>query len=167
MIRKKRRKCQCCKDFFKPEPNNSWHQEYCEKLECRKASKKASQCRWLNKKENQNYFRCEDNVKRVQEWRKIHPGYSCTKRSRCKKNVTRSRTSATGLKTNMYRHLRGNALQDLAFSQPAVLIGIIAQLTGSTLQDDIENMACRLQNLGNDIIHFKGGQHDTKTSHIP
>ncbi len=50
-------------------------QKYCGKEACRKASKRASQQRWLQKPENRKYFRDDDNVERVQNWRKAHPGY--------------------------------------------------------------------------------------------
>ena len=44
------------------------------------------------------------------------------------------------------------ALQDLWRDQPAVLIGFIAQFTGSALQDDIARSARRLLKLGHDIL---------------
>jgi hypothetical protein len=34
-----------------------------------------SQKRWLQKPENQDYFRGSQNVQRVQRWRKANPGY--------------------------------------------------------------------------------------------
>jgi hypothetical protein len=37
--------------------------------------------------------------------------------------------------------------------QPSVLIGIIAQLTGYALQDDIAMAARRMQQFGNDILN--------------
>jgi len=38
-------------------------------------SKKASQERWLQKPENQDYFRGPQHVARVQAWRARHPDY--------------------------------------------------------------------------------------------
>jgi len=35
-----------------------------------------SQKKWLKKPENRDYFRSKENVERVREWRKSHPGYS-------------------------------------------------------------------------------------------
>jgi hypothetical protein len=40
--------------------------------------------------------------------------------------------------------------------QPAVLIGFIAQFTGSTLQDDLVRSTRRLVELGNDILAGRG-----------
>ena len=52
--------------------------------ECRKASKTASQKRWLQKPENQDYFCGPENVKRVQLWREDNPGYWRGKRKTTK-----------------------------------------------------------------------------------
>ena len=60
--------------MFLPDRYNYQKQLYCEKDDCRKVSKKASQKKWSN--ENPDYFKGQTNVKRVQEWRKEHPGYS-------------------------------------------------------------------------------------------
>ena len=54
------------------------------KPECRKASKAASQKRWLAKPENQGYFCGPKNVKRVQLWREANPGYWRGKRKTTK-----------------------------------------------------------------------------------
>jgi hypothetical protein len=51
-----------------------------------------------------------------------------------------------------------HALQDLLFSQPYVLIGLIANLTGSALPEDIVRSGRQLQQLGRDIL--AGGTHD-------
>ena len=60
-----------------------------------------------------------------------------------------------------------DALQDSFFTQPAVLVGLIAQLTGLSLQDDIALAARRLQQLGHDILHRSphdlGGRQDAQT----
>ncbi len=76
MKQKRRRKCLHCFDLYRPDPRNLRHQRYCSKSECRRASKAASQRRWLSKAENQDYYRGVANVQRVQAWRDAHPGYS-------------------------------------------------------------------------------------------
>jgi len=53
--------------------------------------------------------------------------------------------------------LAGAALQDLWIAQPIVLIGLIAHLWGSPLQDVIAPTVARLYQLGFDI---QGGHHD-------
>ena len=70
-----RRKCLHCHELFLPDPRNQYHQRYCSKRVCRRRSKTDSRRRWLQKPENQNYFRGPENSRRVKEWRKRHPGY--------------------------------------------------------------------------------------------
>jgi hypothetical protein len=66
--------------------------------------------------------------------------------------------------------LTPHALQDVFFTQPAVVVGLIAHLTGLTLQDDIATTARRLQQLGRDILGGSppliGGSQDAQTSHL-
>jgi hypothetical protein len=50
-------------------------QQYCSKEACRRASKAASQRRWLEKPENKAYFRGPDHVERVRNWRTEHERY--------------------------------------------------------------------------------------------
>jgi hypothetical protein len=67
-----KRQCRCCKESFSPNYRSAKRQMYCDKPECRKASKAASQRRWT--KNNPNYFKGSDNVERVREWRRVNPG---------------------------------------------------------------------------------------------
>jgi hypothetical protein len=69
------RKCCHCKQFFVPDPRHRVRQRYCVAPACRRASKAASQARWLGRPENRDYFRGPENVARVQAWRAAHPGY--------------------------------------------------------------------------------------------
>jgi hypothetical protein len=66
--------------------------------------------------------------------------------------------------------LTPHALQDVFFLQPTVVVGLIAHLTGLTLQDDIATTARRLQQLGRDILcgslQHQGGIQDGQTSHF-
>jgi hypothetical protein len=57
MARGRRRKCKCCLKLFRPDPCNRRHQRYCSAPRCRRASKTASQARWLARAENHDYFR--------------------------------------------------------------------------------------------------------------
>ena len=76
MSKRRQRKCLNCKQLFRPDPRNLRHQRYCTKDACRRASKTASQRRWLNKAENRDYFCGPDQIARVQRWRVQHPGYA-------------------------------------------------------------------------------------------
>ena len=73
-------KCLHCHTFFTPDPRSKGRQTFCSLPDCRQASKKASQKKWLQKPQNQHYFSGPENVQRVRLWREKNPGYS--KRSR-------------------------------------------------------------------------------------
>ena len=75
MKKNKRRRCLCCRQLFHCHPRTRTQQRYCSEPNCRTASKKASQQRWLRKPENQDYFCGPQHVNRVQAWREAHPEY--------------------------------------------------------------------------------------------
>ena len=75
MNTKRRRRCRCCQQLFARDPRARSHQ-YCAESKCRLASKKASQERWLQKPENEDYFRGAQHVGRVQVWRAKHSHYA-------------------------------------------------------------------------------------------
>ena len=149
----RRRKCLCCKTLFKPDPRQKNRQRYCSQSACRKASKAASQKKWLNKPENRQYFAGHDNVARVQAWRAAHPDYWRNNKPLLSAAPLQdsSLAQATDISTET-GHLTALPLQELIALQAPVLIGIIAQLTGDTLQDQIANSTRRLLTLGADIL---------------
>ncbi len=169
MTRIKQRKCKNCHTFFPPNPRNANRQEYCTKGECRKASKKASQRKWLEKPENQDYFCCPENTKRVQQWRKSHPKYWRRKASDPKTALQDPLIAQLADITDDNADIVDNALQDLLIAQPFVLLGLIAHFTDSALQDNIDTTLQRLQQLGRDIAHQhttrKGGFYGVKGSY--
>jgi hypothetical protein len=169
------RKCQHCQEFFLPDYRNIDKQTYCRKPECRKASKESSQKRWLRKPENQNYFRGPVNVKRVQEWRIANPGYSCRKKDtlqeHCQENTIEIQEVKMDPVVGKPEFVAGKseiqqALQDICKMEPAVLIGIIAIFTGSTLQEDIAETIKIMHQMGLDILNGptlnEEGQNDRK-----
>jgi hypothetical protein len=164
MTRIRKRKCKHCQTVFVPDHRNRKRQRYCSQPECRTASKAASQARWLNKPENRDHFRGPINVDRVREWRKRRPGYWRRKKplqDHCRQNPIPKQAVTDKLPTH--------ALQDVLSWQPSVLIGLISNLTGLTLQDDIAFSLRRMEQLGNDIINrsTKGGKHhDSKSTHL-
>ena len=165
----KRKKCKNCSDLFIPDARNAKRQQYCGKPACRKASKASSQRRWLQKPENQDYFRGPDNVARVQRWRKANPGYWQRKSSK-RQNALQDPLIEQAAEINTDKgDLANLALQDSMIGQPSVLIGLISNFTGSVLQDDIAITVQRLQQLGRDIVNplpqNKGADHDCQTSH--
>jgi hypothetical protein len=146
-----RRKCKCCHTLFRPDRRNRARQHYCSAPACRAASKAASQARWRAKPENQDYFRGPENVARVQAWRSRHPGY--WRKGRPADPALQDVLTAQPLdSTEETGEVARPPLQEFLSAQPAVLIGLIAHLTGTPLQDDIVRTAGRLLRLGQDIL---------------
>jgi len=168
--------CPHCKISFIPTPCNRSRQKYCNGTpECIKASHRTSQKIWLNKPENKDYFRNKENVERVREWRKSHPGYSRKRKSEAALQddcidiqFTNQPVTAHLPIVETSQPSFPSALQDFAIVQPAVLIGLISHLTCSALQDDLVQTLRRMQELGRDILNqtqFKGG-HYAQTSSL-
>ena len=142
--------CLFCGAFFRADARNAKHQKYCSEPACRQASKGASRRAWLAKAENRDYFRGPENVARVQSWRAAHPGYW--------RRVSGQRVAAPEAPFALQdlcptqdveiaedsQSVPHHALQDLWRDQPAVLIGFIAQFTGTTLQDAMPHPALHL-----------------------
>jgi hypothetical protein len=151
MARGDRRKCKCCLKLFLPDPRNRRHQRYCSVPRCRAASKAASQARWLAAPENQDYFCGPVHVARVQAWRSRHPGYwhKARRSGTALQDVSKAQSIDSAVETvNLVR----SPLQEVITAQPAVLIGLIAHLVGTPLQEDIVRTTDRLLRLGRDIL---------------
>ncbi|MBW1995614.1 MAG: hypothetical protein JRH18_25500 [Deltaproteobacteria bacterium] len=170
MLPIKKRKCKNCHIFFFPDTRNVKRQQYCSKVECRTASKKASQRKWLNKPENRDYFCGHEHVERVRRWRGAHPGY-WRKKPDLNETALQDRLICQPIENNKNTGiLESTALQDLLIGQPFVLLGLIANFTGTALQDDIDITLLRLQQLGRDIANqyttcSKGGLYGVKVSY--
>jgi hypothetical protein len=165
-----KRKCKHCQTFFAPDPRSARRQRYCAQPACRQASKAASQHRWLQKPGNRDYFTGPAHVERVRQWRQAHPGYWRRRSARAPNALQDDLASQAPQKQPLDAGLTSHALQDAFFMQPAVFVGLIAQLTGLSLQDDIAMTARRLQQLGRDILygspHHQGGIQDGQTPHF-
>lgn len=154
MKRTRTRKCQCCGDLFEPDARNAQRQKCCRKEACRAALKAVRQRRWLEKPQNRDYFRGPMHVERVRAWRMAHPGY--WRRGELRADALQDAhdgqpiEAAKDLSTPSTR-----ALQDALRLQGPVLIGLIAHLSDSTLQDDIAQTSRRLLQLGQDILAGK------------
>jgi hypothetical protein len=152
MARGERRKCKSCLKIFRPDPRSCGRQQYCSAPLCRRASKAASQARWLAKPENQNYFRHPPvHVTRVRDWRTRNADYwrKSSVQSIALQDVRIIQTIDSANKTsNPVR----SPLQEITTAQPAVLIGLIAHLIETPLQDDIVRTTRRLLRLGRDIL---------------
>jgi hypothetical protein len=156
MARGRRRKCKCCQRLFRPDPGNRRHQRYCSAPRCRRASKAASQARWLRKPKSQGYFSDPWHVDRVRAWRSRNPGYwrKVQRRAIALQDVQTAQPFDTANKIDNFVQ---SPLQDLLTAQPAVLIGLIAHLVGTPLQDDLVRTTDRLLRLGRDILAMSRG----------
>jgi hypothetical protein len=76
MGRKKKntRRCRKCRHRFERDPRKKDNHWYCDKPECRKASKAASQRRYLAKPENRELYQGPEARVRKRQWRRVHPG---------------------------------------------------------------------------------------------
>lgn len=149
------RKCFNCQQYFIPHPRSKETQRFCADPVCRKASKQFSQRKWLSKPQNKGYFAGPDQVSRVQRWRTQNPGYwkAQPEPSHCQEPLQDLISIQPADSIEKYDIFTMLALQDVLMSQPFVLLGLIAQLTGTTLQDDIAATVQRLQQFGEDLLH--------------
>ena len=167
MKRRIKRKCLHCLALFHPDPRNVRHQQYCSEITCRKVSKAASQRRWLSKEANKDYFCGPENVERVQVWRQTHPGYWRSSGGRTG-SALQDDSLAQAVELEDKSDVSVNpALQDLLSHQGIVLIGLLAHLSDSPLQDDIAEMGRRLIGLGDDILNTPGGHYVNQTCNMP
>jgi hypothetical protein len=157
------RKCLSCEEFFKPDARNRRSQRYCRKPACRKASKVESQRRWLEQQANQEYFAGAENTARVQAWRRANPGYSRKKRKLGGDALQDLLNPQTAAAQEDAKQDDGAALQDHWQTQPAVVIGLIAHLTGVALQEDIASMTGRLIAKGQALM----SQNDAPKTNTP
>jgi hypothetical protein len=146
----RRRRCLFCNELFHADPRNRRRQRYCCEADCRRASKQASQARWLSKPGNANYFRGAANTERNRAWRRANPGY-----------WKRSRGSGTqqDLSSAQQTHHQEDTAKQAALAQQdpltlqlPVVVGLIAKLTDSTQQETIDGSVRRLHALGQQVM---------------
>jgi len=159
-----RRKCLCCKEFYGADHRNLRHQRYCSKPACRKESKAQSQRRWLQRPENENYFRGPENSRRVKEWRKGNPGYWRKKKSSAQTPLQEVCQEQLAANEELKPEKRSDALQEVFLMQPAVVVGLISMMTGNSLQEDIAETARVLVRKGHDILQSNPGWEPARFS---
>ena len=165
-------KCLHCNEKHLCDPRNRGRQHYCAKPECRKASKAASQRRWVGKAGERKLLPWSGKCERVRQWRMAHPGYWRKKRSggRDALQETCLEQDAGGKQVTNAR--LPDALQDACLAQPALLVGLISVMTGHALQEDIAASARLFFNRGEDILRMVRGSpeipsHENQTHSVP
>jgi hypothetical protein len=151
---KTKSKCRHCSQLFVPDHRNRCRQGHCSKPDCRRASKASSQRQWTSRPENKNYFSGADNCERVRQWRKEHPGYWRKKKSATEVALQDSCKFQKPVNESVALVIAPDALQDICFLQPALIVGLISTLVGSTLQEDIAGQAKNFLIRGQDILAF-------------
>jgi hypothetical protein len=135
------RRCQHCRQHFVPDYRNVYHQRFCSTPACQRASKQASQRRWLCKPQNRNYFREPDNLERVRQWRQSHPGYWRPAAHRCQQAAA-PHSGTTPQPEEISKET--GTLQDFCRSKTTVFIELMSRLHGCALQEDIARWASQV-----------------------
>lgn len=148
----RRRKCLCCKEFFDPDYRNRSRQTFCAKPDCRRASRAASQRRWLAQAPNRDYFRGQENVQRVQRWRREHPGYWKKRPAPPDSSQGAGNQPVAPNRSLVTQRQVSGPLQDVCLARHPVFIGLVSMVTGGALQEDIAATVQRLETHGRDIL---------------
>ena len=150
-------KCLHCKEEHRCDPRKRGRQHYCIAPECRRASKAASQRRWVSRPENRDYFRGRQNCERVRQWRSANPGYWRQKGVGAESALQDLVNPQNLEDQRLVTPDLSIALQEMSFSQHALFVGLIAVMTGHTLQDEIATSARSLLSRGRDILRMVPG----------
>ncbi len=135
-----------------PDARHFRDQKYCTKDACRRASKSASQRRWLLSAKGAEYRDPAESKRRVRLWRALTPGYWKRTVPKVASALRETMTTEPVVNEELNAGLVPAALQDMTFSQPALVVGLIASLTGNSLQETIVESARRFVLLGQDIL---------------
>jgi hypothetical protein len=122
--------------LFIPEYRSAGRQRYCVRPACRKVSRRESQRRWLLKTGNAAYHTGDTPADRVKAWRAAHPGY-WRRRATATNRAVQSRLELGSLLAPFALPDTCVALQDSWNSQVTALVGLIAWVRGTALQNVI------------------------------
>ena len=182
MAKNGQRKCLNCDDFFDSDSRNAGRQRYCNKPECRGASKAASQAAWLAKPQNSDYFSDHSHVVRVQAWRLAHPGYSRATRKDALQDTLQDTlqdalpVQGIDLIEEMSNRVaisqapemsKTPSLQDALPPLEPMMTGLIAHVFSCALQDDIDRTKACLIQLGIDVTNQSRHHKDDHASDLP
>jgi hypothetical protein len=151
MAKSGQRKCLCCGTFFDSDHRNRKHQLFCSAADCRRASKAASQARWVSHPDNVGHFKDPLHVARAQAWREAHPDHA---RGRPRKSPALQDSlivQAHDSKEEKGKRTRAT-LQELLNPPSPLLVGIIAHLFAVPLQEDLVITTRLLVQFGRDIL---------------
>lgn len=144
-IRKVR--CKNCRRPFQADPRVRWHQKYCSRPPCQKASKTEAQRLWRKSKKGRDYYLGPANALRVKEWRREHPGYWKRKSKIALQDQLPAKLPAVlhALESKI------SALQDQLQLQSTLVLGVIAKLAAHALQDKMDQFLDELILVGEQL----------------
>lgn len=122
--------------MFIPDYRAAGRQKFCARSLCQKVRRRESQRRWLAKTGNAAYHSGDEPARRVREWRAAHPGYWRRRTARSHSPAAEP-TTLESLLTPFALQDACPALQDAWSPQVVALVGLIAWVRGTALQNAI------------------------------
>jgi len=147
-MKNKKIKCKNCGNYFYPDNYNRYHQHYCGRSECRKASRLACAKTYRKKKSKDKEFRRIES-ERVKCWQRKNRNY-WKNRQKSSKKVEKNRVLRDFAQVEKL-HRDVSVLRDFANLQCVVIEGLIVTLTGDVLRDDINTFIRRMYDKGQTV----------------
>lgn len=164
-MKRKKRKCNNCHEYFIPDKYNYHSQEYCTKAECRRVSKINSRRKYRLKDENRTPKKLREESERVKKYQKKHPDYKKSKKSSKKNSETEVLRDIAPAETEVLRDiaqlknevLRIEQLEQTITYYKHVTAGLTSVLTGDGLRDIISNHLDRYYDIGTHLPESSSG----------
>ena len=130
-------RCPHCRQPFRPEIHNAWHQRYCPRKACQRARNRESCRRW--RRMNPGYFR--QDARRTRMWRRDHPRYWRRERRKAFTveillPVHRAGLSTVGMR---FRDLEGSTIRHVVLAESRDWPGVWRDV-GLTLQNVVHRL---------------------------
>lgn len=150
---RERRRCAGCMRLFFPDPRTKQRQKFCGKAECQEARMKKNRREWLARPGNEHYWRDNQKSKyRVREWRKRNPGYWKRTRRAAESTLQEEISPKKMGRKRGKGSLERPPLREVSWRDDSVIVGIIAEITGSTLPEHIARTYRRIVAKGREIL---------------
>jgi hypothetical protein len=159
--------------LFIPDRRHRDNQKYCLKSKCRQARQAVNLRRWRDDPLNQGFWRGSWNGDRVRAWRAANPGYWKRKRKGAEAPLQiASKPAEAPVASRDQAESTGdcvtNRIPALLLGQSPVLVGLIAQMTGTALQNAILQIAGELFEKGQAVLgNPTPGQNENCKSSLP
>lgn len=141
------RPCCICHNSFIPNKFAGNRHVVCSRERCRKAAKKQRQADWFSR--NPDFFSGPENVERVRQWRRKKARERATVPTEQKPPDPSSTQKAKSCNTP---EPKNDVLQDSARPAEPVIMGLLALLSGSMLQDEVHNLYSQCSRRGSELL---------------